>query len=344
MDSMEALVMKTKIWTYFENLKPSQLGLKDEVRISSVKKLGMGSSNLNYVVEANGKKFIFRMNVDTHHYGKSKREYDALKLVEKLGIAPKAYILDESKKEFDETFIIIEYLEGGSLDKIGWNSSIIRKLAQISAKIHNVPLNRELLKLRREETDLENYIQAMDEPYRYSLKHTKNQTFHELLIETFDKLKLEINGVQYKKMLTLTQGDFCEQNVIIDKGEVKLIDWENLGLTDPAAELTHIFLDFGRPFTKEQKNIFLEEYKKIRKDPEIEIRIGNYTPLKYYYVFLWAIAHALKIKNKEMHEEFLKSNDYSKDIAFADRAFHHALKAGVIDKKFSEVNVEEILR
>mgnify|MGYP005623795345 FL=1 len=94
--------MNKEIEKYFEKLNPKKLGLRNKVKVNSVSKLGMGASNLNYLVKANNKSFIFRMNMEPDKKNKSRKEFDALKSLEPYDISPKAWTLDESKKYFDK--------------------------------------------------------------------------------------------------------------------------------------------------------------------------------------------------------------------------------------------------
>ena len=109
--------MKLKIKEYFEKINPSELGLKIKVKVKSISKLGQGTGNLNYLVIANKKKFVFRLNMDPKNKIKSKKEFDALKIAEKYGISPKARYLDNSRKNFESDLIIIDYIEGKTVDK-----------------------------------------------------------------------------------------------------------------------------------------------------------------------------------------------------------------------------------
>ncbi len=81
--------MKSQITPYFENLNPKQLGLKKKIKVRSIKKLGMGAGNANYLVNINGGKFVFRMNMQSDNKNVSNDEYTGLKAIEKLEIAPK---------------------------------------------------------------------------------------------------------------------------------------------------------------------------------------------------------------------------------------------------------------
>jgi aminoglycoside phosphotransferase (APT) family kinase protein len=109
------MAIESKIAEYLRKIDPEIVGLKEESRIET-KKLGLGESNLNYLVKVDGKQFIIRINMDPNSPNKSRTEFNSLKIVEELGIAPKAFHYESSKDYFGETFIILEYLEGESLE------------------------------------------------------------------------------------------------------------------------------------------------------------------------------------------------------------------------------------
>jgi aminoglycoside phosphotransferase (APT) family kinase protein len=138
-----------RVREYLQRLDPKKLGL-NEVKSITIRKLGLGESNLNYLVIVGGKKFIVRINMDPSSPLKSEREYDSLKVVEPLGIAPRAFHFEPSKDYLDEAFIVLEYLEGTSLDKCGEiDECIVTSLARVVAYLHNTNvgnLREELLR------------------------------------------------------------------------------------------------------------------------------------------------------------------------------------------------------
>lgn len=331
--------MKLKIKTYFESLNPKVLGLK-RVKVSSVKKLGMGKSNLNYLVDA-GKKFVIRFNIDKKNKGKTKREYLALNAVERLNIAPKVRVLDTSKKHFDMDFLILDYLEGKSLEGKKLSNSLIKNLARMSARMHQIDVRVLKNILPHEECCYSSYLKVLRGYIKYIKKNIKDNKFIRMLDETYYKLERGLPH-QERVKLVLTHGDICRQNVIFNKGEYKLIDFEDLGLTDPAAEIAHIFVDFGTPFSEKQKEIFLDEYEKLTGN-YLSNRVETYIPLKFFAVFLWACSHVIKVRMGEMHEHYLKDKELMKDVEYAELVFRRALGSGVIDRKYSAINLGIIL-
>lgn len=90
----------------------------------------------------------------------------------------------------------------------------------------------------------------------------------------------------------------------------------------------------------------MKEYFKIKKiDNKREFinQINTWMPIKQFNIFLWSIKHILKIKNKEMHSHFIKSNELKEDIKYAKLVFKRCLNIGIINKKYSKIDIEKIL-
>lgn len=68
------MVIESKIKEYVRKIDPEVLGLNKAVKEIEVKKLGLGESNLNYLVKVNRKQFMFRINIDPSSPTKSKTE------------------------------------------------------------------------------------------------------------------------------------------------------------------------------------------------------------------------------------------------------------------------------
>ncbi len=340
-------IMKEKIKSYFESLEPKLLGVHREINVSYVKKLGQGTSNLNYLVKLRGipQKFIFRMNMDPRNKGKSRREFEGLKAVQHINIAPIVRVLDESKKIFDADFLILDYIEGKTVDKtkIYLKDEMIVGVANLLAKIHSIKIIGNLNKIKLEASSPEEAGPTHGTNLNYIKKHIKDKTFLKMIEESLDNAQ-KINSKRDKNIkLVLSQGDICEQNIIYHNRDFKLIDFEDIERADPTLEIVRTIIDFGTPFNEHQKELFYNIYLRIRKDPGLKKRVEQLIPITYLRIFLWSIQHTLKVKNKEFHEEFHKNNDIKKDIGYAKIMFKRNLRAGVIDKKYSNLDLEKIL-
>lgn len=343
--------MEKEIKSYFENIMPERLGLKSKIKVRSVSKLGMGTSNLNYLVVANNKKFVFRMNMEPKRKEKSRKEFDALKIIESYDIGPKAWMIDESRKEFDSDFIIISYIEGRTSNKMPeyLKPKMFRKIGDLCGKLHSVKIKGDLKKLNPDSLN-EGYVQYVSflkrEYLNYLNRRLKNKKLLKIINESFENIKSHIPSENYESEKVLSQGDFCEQNVVVHNGEYKLIDFEDLEISDRASHLSKIFSDFGRPFEEDQKELFLGEYLKVNnvdKEKLIE-KIDIWIPLKLFAVFLWSVSHTLKVKNKELHKTFLEHNEIKGDIAYVKTMFKRCLRFGIIDKEHKDFEVAKVFK
>jgi len=343
----------SKIKSYFENLNPKQLGLKKKIKVTSISKLGMGTGNANFLVKVSGVKFVFRLNMELKMPDKSKKEFEALKIIEGLGIAPKVRLLDDTKEEFDSDLLILDYIEGKTSDKVkGYlGDNMIKNIAKLCGKLHSNKIKGRIKKLPNEELDKKGYhnnlIWLKKHYIDYINKKNRNKKLLNIIDEAYKKLKKDTSKEKYNSYLVLTQGDFCEQNVIVNKGEYRLIDFEDLKIGDAASEIALIFVTFGTPFNKEQRELFIKEYfkfKKINKKEEFINQINTLMPINQFNIFLWAIKHILKIKHKEMHSHFIKKNELKNDLKYAGIVFRRCLRANIINNKYKNFDIIKALK
>ena len=338
-----------RIREYLQRLDPRMFGLR-EMKAIAVRKIGLGQANLSYLAVIDGGKFIIRINMEPTSAGKSKKEYDSLKIVERLGIAPRVFHFEPSKKVLGEEFIILEYLEGRSLDQYkGINDSIVRELGRVVARLHNADMKDVkgfLDATGSSKTDLLDkigrkihYIKA-----KRSIYFKKRGSFEHIIAASCRRLQ----GLNFdeKRCLVLGHGDIAPQNVILSQGKLKLIDWEDLGLIDPALETAIIFDQFD--FSDKQKEQFLNAYLEVRKDSELTKRISIFWPFQLFGAFCWAIMHVYEIGEREMHEDFLIEQRLSTHIDYAEKMFNKCREQGIIDRNIEwnayEIFPEEYLR
>lgn len=340
--------IKEKIANYVKLLKPSDLGLKRNILIKSIEPLGKGMGNFNYLLVVNDKRFVFRINASKDSKGKSKKEFDGLKLIEKLNIGPKALVFEKDSKYVGSEFIILSYIEGETVDKteVYFKDSMIEGIARLLAKMHSIKIAPKIKKeLPINEISKKNlFVKLIDNYLNYIKKHVSNKEFLEMINSTASKIKEEYDKIEKTSKLVLSQGDVCAPNVLYHKGEFKLIDFEHLQLVDPVEQIAHISVDFGIPFDERQKKLFLKEYLKIRKEKNLESRVNRYIPILYFVIFLWAVEYALKVKNKEFNNDFLKDHDIEKDYEYIDIMFKRNIGAGVIGKEYQKLDVVNIIK
>lgn len=307
---------------FFKNLK---------IKVQLIRKLGKGASNVNYLVKTNEGKYVFRINANPRRPEKSEKEFNSLKKIKKLGICPKPVFLGKD-------FIILNYIEGKDIIGKKLNSRFLKELARLVAKIHS----QKTEDLPDETTQLNN--SELAEWLKYLNKNLKNKKLLKIIQESKKQLQEKHKNLnKFPKIRVIAHGDICEQNILETQKGLALIDFEDLGLKDPADEIAKIFVDFKEPFTNKQKSIFLKEYLKFRKDNTIIQRIELYEPIIIFMVFVWSIDYVLRIKNREMHKSYLNKKELRKGLEYSDIMFKRAIKFGVIDKRYSNLKVNKEL-
>lgn len=290
--------MKAELKVMIENLNPKLFGV-EKVSIDSFKKLGIGEGNLNYLFKIKNKKFICRINIDRGVPNKSKKEYESLKRIENLNIAPKTFYYHPKDKKFSYGFIILEFIEGKPfrMKKRTYTQKQVKQIAFVLAELHS-----------------KNYegLLKKDYSFQYYLKHCKdyiktinmhNNKLKNELAEIHNRIGNFLSKKEEHKF-SLIHGDVCPQNIVETKNGLKLIDWESLQCSDPAKDIANVLIDLE--LKKDDLNLFLREYQKIRKDPTIFERAKTYAVLLRAVYFLWEITRSFEIINKELPKDYLK--------------------------------------
>jgi aminoglycoside phosphotransferase (APT) family kinase protein len=277
-------------------------------------------------------------------------EFKALKLIGKYKIAPKGVLVDNSRKIFDSEFMIQEHIKGKTAEqlKIYKTKRGLKILAKLLSKIHSIPIKGNLKKLPKEKGNLDynRMVKEIKSSYvDYIKTHVKNKRLIRLIDNTMKYLKNSRTKYAISEEV-ISQGDFCEQNIIINKNKSFLVDFESLGISNRFTELALVLVTFkGTPFNLKQRKIFLEEYKKQLKitDQDFDKKVKAWIPILQMTIFLWAIKHVLRTRNKEFHSHFLENNDFKEDLKYVDIVLKNCIRLGVVDKKYKNLALKRIL-
>jgi len=284
--------MKAELKSVIENLNPKLLGI-EKISIDSFKKLGVGEGHLNFLFRIKNKKFICRVNIEKDVPNKSKEEFNSLKRVENLDIAPKTFYYHPKDKKFPYGFIILEFIEGKPLrmKQRSYTRRQIRQIAFVLAELHSKGCNG---------------LPKKNYSFRYYIKHCED--YNKTINEYNGKLKGELEDIHNRirnflskkeeHKFSLIHGDVCPQNIVEAKKGLKLIDWESLQCSDPAKDIANILIDLE--LKDKDLDFFLKEYQRIRKDPTILERAKTYAVLLRAVYFLWEITRSFEIINKKL--------------------------------------------
>lgn len=321
--------MKTEIKAYLEKINPLKFE-KDE-KISGIRNLGTGESNLNFLIETTKGKYLMRFDITNKSQSHFRQEYEILKRLEPLNIAQKPLFMDMSKRYFNEKFLILSYIEGKSLDKLN-NKDYSRyygKLTKKIAKLHKLKIS-----FINKEHSFEKHLARSERIIRKIKRDLRYFDNKEKTIELFEIYHKSLKGLlkDYKPILTFCHGDICLPNTLMSKREFFLIDWELSGKQDPALELSYHFYEFK--YTKMQESLFLKEYLKIREDKTLKERM-KFTDFFIAYTNYFDILHTcLNIANKKGHKDYLKNANLKKYWEWGEYYFQLVCKQGLFSKDF----------
>lgn len=322
--------METKIKSYFEKLLPTKLGLGRRIKVDKVEKLGRGLSSLNYLVDANNKKFIFRLKVDKDMTS-AEREFKNLKFFQNENFTPKVYLFDCSKKNFDCPFLILSYLEGEIIKELkGFDKELIEGLAEFLAKFHSTKIVDEMNNLPKK--NYKKMIKKAERQKNVFEKHCKNKKFAKVMNSAYINLLKKYDNYDFPSKMVLAHGDFCSVNVLFSKNKYYLIDFEDLELSDPACEIAHIFIDFGKPFNEKNKNIFLDKYLEFRNEKNLKERVEKYILLWLLSGMYWRLVQLYKTLNNSFLKEYKEKKDINVAISNEKTFLKKLIKMGVISE------------
>ena len=171
-------------------------------------------------------------------------------------------------------------------------------------------------------------------------RYTKNDS---RFISLSRDLLSKINRLNVKDgfSLGIIHRDICPQNIVKTKKGVRLIDWEDLSLSDPAKDIAHIIIEL-----KYEKNlkIFFKEYFKHKKDDGIIERANVYIKSIWAVWFLWELVRTFEIINKELPKEYLQKTSAESHFHEVKKNFKMCLKLGIIPLKWKDLNFERLLK
>ena len=300
--------------------------------------LSESKSNINFLIDAESEKYLFRLNKfsELGLRNQIRYEYDALKTLEKSYVTPTTFFLDDSNTFFDYGALIMQFIEGRTLDYE--NKKDIQEAAKIIATIHSLDTNK---------FDISSFI-VRDNIIKESLKISKENLDGFLECDIIDiKVKLKINELlqwaeknkycaryfEKDKWLTINNTKPTAENFIISKRKRKgfLIDWEKPVVADPSVDVAYFlsplttFMSSNYIFTQNEKDDFFKTYIMYldKCDRDIVERVRVYTPFLY-------LESLSKIVNKFRNMKNSDDVNYRKLKKILTKDFLDELLKGII--------------
>ncbi|KRQ85796.1 Phosphotransferase enzyme family protein [Caloramator mitchellensis] len=314
---MEKNLMTNRIKEYLIKRNIDRfLGIKD-YRISF---LAQGEYNINYLINDEYKKFVFRINTGSQINVKNQIEYEfnALKRLESSKVTPKPFYVDGSYEDFEYGILIMEFLEGRPLD---YKTDLL-KAAEIFGKIHNIlPSVNDYETFIVEEKIFTARIKEannlLNEFWDSTLVPSELKNFFDKFINTLIKNSYKENYFLDNKWFRINNTEVNSHNFIIGE-KFYLIDWEKPVLSDPCQDITQFLAPTTTLWksnyilTEEEKEGFYKYYENyVGKDKNIRERVKIYSPYLLLRALSWC-AYAYIEYNKP--EKEIKNEDTYKKI------------------------------
>lgn len=252
-----------------EYLNQQQFDWIDYNQLINVSFFTSGGGTHLYLIQNETNRFLARVNFYSgkNDWGVKKIEYETLKKIEGLGIAPKVFALS-TDNSLQQDFTIVEYIEGETVTEFTDND--IALLAKDLRKLHQ-------FKIQVEQDLAEQYTcKIYDEFAQGADKHIEQYQFEGvnmvalLYNEIKNDLGLWFNGLTIftdSKNVCLCHSDLKSENILLTENGIKLIDWECAEIDIPETDIGRLFS--GCVFTYEQQQIFLSEYYESKPGKDV---------------------------------------------------------------------------
>lgn len=274
--------------------------------------LSESETNINFLIDAESEKYVFRLNKISKFGLKNqiRYEYDALKFLEKSYVTPKTFFLDDSTTFFEYGALIMQYIEGRPLQY----EKDLHEAAKIFGRIHS---------LDTEKLDISNFVME-ENIVKKSINNSKDYLEGFLKSNRLDmNLKLKISDFlewgdknqgyslyfEKDRWNTINNTQPHGKNFIISERKRKgfLIDWENPIVSDPSIDLAYFlspittFMTSGYIFSEDERDDFFKTYIMYldRYDREILERVRVYTPFLYLELISKLIRELIELEENQ---------------------------------------------
>ena len=310
--------IREKIDRYLRDLPPEALGV-DKVESVEILTMTPGAYNLNYHVRINGKKVIFRVNVDQQSGLPNQIEYEfkVLKFLEGHRIAPKAYHLDNTRERFDFGILIEECLEGPYL---GLERAEMPEVAELLARLHSLPPGDLPLIVWGDPLG-DTYEQARRDLVEYEAKETPEAEVIRLARELLTRSEpvIEKNSHLYRPD-GVNHTDVVRDNILRTSEGMRLIDWEKPRLDDRTYDLacflcepaqlwcTHLSFKI---MTQEDRENFVQTYARL-SGSDVDLlseKVSIREPLLALHWILWGATKLCDLRDRRTSPELVQAHE-----------------------------------
>ena len=291
--------MQARVAAYLEGREWSHLPVL-AARGFRVAPLARGEYNLNYRVTSGPHRSVFRVNMGTQidRDDQIRYEFATLELLEKSGVTPVPYHVDDSRVHFERGVGIMAYLPGRALDY----TTDLDAAAAVLARIHQVPVPGDDHHLIREEAPLDliyrECARLLKVYFTSELADPEIRRYLGTVLEWAAEARVRDRFYQEDPWPCIVNTEVNSGNFIVHPARrtMHLVDWEMPRWGDPSQDLSH----FCSPLTTlwktdyrmppETKNAFMAAYGRHIRDPHLRDTLVERVRLRDPFVYLRGIS------------------------------------------------------
>ena len=234
---------------------------------------GTGESHRNFLIRADGKKFVLRLGMNKKSSGGLRAEFENL-LCLPPNTGPKPHVFDESGLLLPKPFSILSYIEGRHIRE--WSNAHLTTHGRRLATLHKKQYPW-FESPKRRVFDLAMRFRGMA---RECERFTRDDEFLALLfrdaglvIQTHNALFLS------RTSFSLIHGDLYADNILFRGPSVRYLDWELMTTGDPAEDLARFYChNFAFDpwyirLSEDQLKLMLDAYRLVREDETLDQRV-----------------------------------------------------------------------
>ncbi len=228
------------------------------------------SQNNVYKLICKDKEYVLKeFSVDAigsnYSLGKRREQARVSRELNKRGIKCIVPISISSKNFFrikKKYYVLYPAQDVVTLEDIKLSKDLIKKLASTQAKIHKVKIpNRLVSHNRKVMLDIDKYIEKFN---------NTNEEIADLLIQYNDIINTLVEKCNealpnIKKNLCISHNDYKKANILVEKDNICLVDFDAMGLSNPTAAMIESAYNFSKEGNKINYKIFEEYFREYRK-------------------------------------------------------------------------------
>jgi len=291
--------MLEKVQSYLESRDWSAVPIMEGQEFEVVP-LAQGEYNLNYLITSSSVQLVFRLNIGTQIEREDQilYEYKALKLLEKSGVTPRPFFVDDARKFFDTGILIEEYLPGEPLD---YRRDLL-SAAKLFAEIQSVRVPDEDNHLIREDAPLSLiYTECAGLLKKYfdsDLADPAIKGYLMDLISWAEEARAKERYYQEDPCPCIVNTEVNSGNFIVNRKRdtTHLVDWEMPRWGDPSQDLSHFCSPLttlwktSYRMTERDKQMFLRAYAESVTDKHLRDTLHERVRLRDPFVYLRGIS------------------------------------------------------